>query len=83
MHISRFSQMQSHINSVMHSDLPEIMRSLKSTKRPARRLLEASCKSVTCETLHATYNILQHIETDCGNEIWHIKLPIIVVLLDG
>ena len=52
------------------------MISLKSTKRPARRLLkylETSYELVTCEALLRTY-ILQHNEIDYEVELWHIKL---------
>ena len=51
-------------------DLSKIMELLKSTKRPAGKSLKYL---ETCSELKTCKSLLEHVEIDCGFEIWHIK----------
>ena len=55
-------------------DLSKIMRSLKSTKRPGMQVLKIprDLQWIGDLRITAAY-ILDHVEINCGFEIWHIK----------
>ena len=54
------------------------MKLLKSTKRPADK---RTCNGLDLQ-ITAAY-ILEHVEIDCGFEIWHISHSVIPIFSKG